>query len=158
MLDELEYFGAVLSEVLRLYPPAGMITRFNRKTETFCGYEVPPNTRMVVSPHMVHRHPKYWDEPETFRPERWIHKTEAERQAFQERTRYAYIPFSAGGRNCIGQKFAQMEAKLILAPLIREFEFFIAPSQRATKHTFTSFVTTKLKPELKISLKMRDIN
>jgi cytochrome P450 len=69
--------------------------------------------------------------------------------------RFAFIPFSAGGRNCIGQRFATMEAKLILAELIRSFVFKVAPSQSDVKFTLTSFVALKTKPRLKVIVKER---
>jgi cytochrome P450 len=73
----------------------------------------------------------------------------------KERIRFAFIPFSAGGRNCIGQRFATIEAKLILAPLIRSFRFQVAPSQRETDFTFTSFMIMKSNPALKIVAQSR---
>ena len=148
-IEKMTYMDAFLNEVLRVYPPVGFITRVNTQDENFDGIFVPKGTRMVVSPHLMHRHPKYWDDPEDFKPERWFDESEAERR------RFAFLPFSIGGRGCIGQQFATMEAKLILAPLIRAFRVAIAPSQRSTEFTFTSSITMKTKPLLKISVKKR---
>ena len=143
MVDEMEYFHAFLMEVLRLCPPAGMIVRTNVRPEVMGGYSIPEGTRFVIPIHLLHRHPHYWDEPEIFKPERWETMDE-------ERVRFVFLPFSVGGRNCIGQRFATIEAKLILAPLLRNFRFQVAPSQRDTDFTFTNLITMKSKPALKI--------
>ena len=149
-IERMEYLDAFLSEVLRLYPPAGLFIRTNRYEEKIAGYTIPIGTRFVIPSHLLQRHPKYWKDPDTFQPERWIHKDPAAKEEFHDKIRFAYFPFSAGGRNCIGQRFATAEAKLIMAPLIYSFSFQLAPSQRYTEHAFSSFITMKLKPDLKI--------
>jgi cytochrome P450 len=154
-IDQMEYVNAFLNEVLRLYPPVGIFVRVNSHQENLGGYTIPPRTRLIISPHLVQRHPHYWDDPDVFQPERWIHDNAEEKDKFNERIRFAFLPFSAGGRNCIGEKFATMEAKLILVPLVHKFNIQIAPSQRDTEHDFTSFITLKTKPGLKISVKPR---
>jgi cytochrome P450 len=155
-VEEMEYFTAFLNEVQRMYPPVGMITRLTCFKENLAGYQIPAHTRLVISPHLLHRHPNYWKDPESFQPERWIHKDDATRKEFMELTRFAYIPFSAGGRNCIGQRFATIEAKLILVSLIRAFIFQVAPSQRDTEFAFTNIITMKTKPGLKVCVKSRE--
>ena len=149
--DKMEYLGAFLQEVLRLYPPAGIIFRFNRRKETLGDAEIPAHTRIAISPHIMHRHPKYWDDPEAFQPERWINVSQLE----VERRRFAFIPFSTGGRNCIGQRFATMEVHLIIAAVVRAFSLQVAPSQKDVEHTFTSHVTMKAKPALCIAVNAR---
>lgn len=146
---QMEYLNAFLQEVLRMYPPVGSILRYNTHEEKWHDVTIPPDTRLVIASHLLHRHPKYWDEPDTFLPERWIDVSLEE----VERRRFAFIPFSAGGRNCIGQQFATMEAKMILAPLVRAFRFVAAPSQRATEFTFSPVpVMLKPTPSFKVSL------
>eukprot|EP00977_Amphora_coffeiformis_P019936 scaffold7670_cov160-Amphora_coffeaeformis.AAC.2 len=142
----MEYLHAFLQEVLRLYPPAGLIPRYNRFKEKLGGVEVPANTRIALSPHLLHRNPKYWDDPESFKPERWINVSDAE----AERRRFAFFPFSTGGRNCIGQNFATLETQLIVAAIVRAFRVEIAPSQKDVEHTFTTSITMKSKPLLRI--------
>jgi cytochrome P450 len=155
-VEEVEYFTAFLNEVQRMYPPVGMITRITRFEETLAGHQIPAHTRLTIPIHLLHRHPKYWKDPESFQPERWIHKDDAAREEFMDKIRFVYIPFSAGGRNCIGQRFATIEAKLILVPLIQAFTFQVAPSQRDTDFTFTNFITMKTKPGLKVCVKSRE--
>ena len=149
-VNNMIYMHAVLQEVLRLYSPVGMLVRFNTYPETFAGYDIPKDTRIVLPMHLLHRHPKYWDDPESFLPERWLNVSDNER----ERRRFSFFPFSAGGRNCIGQRFASLEAQLILAPLLRSFIIQMAPSQREVTHTFTNTITMKTKPRLKIIVKL----
>jgi cytochrome P450 len=153
-VDKMEYLNAFLQEVLRLHSPVGMFTRINTTTEHFGGYTVPAGTRLIIAPYLLHRHPKYWSDPETFEPERWLQKEANEE--FLSQIRFAFLPFSAGGRNCIGQRFATIEAKLIMAELIRSFVFRLAPSQKDTEFTFSNIVVMKTKPRLKIVVKSRD--
>lgn len=149
--DEMEYLFAFMQEVLRLYPPVGFLFRYNTNTEILGDVKVPPNTRLAISPHILHRHPKYWDNPEEFSPERWINVTHDQ----AEQRRFAFIPFSTGGRNCIGQRFATMEACMIVAALVRAFQIEMAPSQKDVAHTFTSSITMKAKPGLHIVVHKR---
>ena len=155
-VEKMEYFHAFLQEVLRMYPPIGAFPRVSTQVESFgTKYKIWPGTRILISVYLLHHHPKYWKDPETFLPERWIFKSDEEKEKFMSDIRFAFIPFSAGGRNCIGQRFATIEAKLILAELIRSFTFAVAPSQSDTKFTLTSFVALKTKPRLKVVVKER---
>mmetsp|Transcript_34479 Transcript_34479/g.83650 ORF Transcript_34479/g.83650 Transcript_34479/m.83650 type:complete len:153 (-) Transcript_34479:296-754(-) len=130
----------------------GAIGRYSNETVTLAGKEIPPNTRIVLSTYVLGRHPKYWDDPNDFKPERWLDKSEE----FSARIRFAFFPFSAGGRNCIGQRFATMEAKLIMAELIRSFVFNLAPSLKGTKFELSNMVVMRPKPDLKVVIKSRD--
>jgi cytochrome P450 len=154
-VEEMEYFNAFLNEVQRMYPAVGTISRETCFEEKFAGYQIPARTNLFISPYLLHRHPKYWKDPESFQPERWIHKDNAAHEEFMAKIRFAFIPFSVGSRVCIGQRFATIEAKLILVSLVQAFSFQIAPSQRDTEFTLTRFITTKTKPLLKVSVKSR---
>ena len=147
-VGKMEYLSAFLQEVLRLYPPAGFFPRTARFKENLGGVEVPAGTRIGLSPHLMHRDPKIWDEPELFSPERWINVTAAE----QERRRFAFFPFSLGGRNCIGQHFATIEAQLIVALLVRACRVDVAPSQKDTELTFATVITMKSKPRFRFTV------
>ena len=150
MIEKMTYFDAFMNEVLRLYPPAGMIVRYNMKEEEFKGEIIPPETRLIIPIHLLHRHPNYWKDPELFQPERWLGKEHP------SSNRCAFLPFSKGPRNCIGYHFAELEAKLLLAPLIRRFAIRLAPSLLDIKFTFTNSITMKLKPALKIEISSRE--
>eukprot|EP00527_Entomoneis_sp_CCMP2396_P002767 CAMPEP_0198146226 /NCGR_PEP_ID=MMETSP1443-20131203/28234_1 /TAXON_ID=186043 /ORGANISM="Entomoneis sp., Strain CCMP2396" /LENGTH=511 /DNA_ID=CAMNT_0043810113 /DNA_START=156 /DNA_END=1691 /DNA_ORIENTATION=+ len=155
-VEEMEYFNAFLNEVQRMYPAIGMLSRKTRFEEKFSGYQIPASTNLFISPYLLHRHPKYWKDPESFQPERWIHKDDAAHEEFMAKIRFVFIPFSVGSRVCIGQRFATIEAKLILASLVQAFSFQIAPSQRDTDFVLTNFMTMKTKPGLKVSVKSRE--
>jgi cytochrome P450 len=154
-VEEMEYFNAFLNEVLRMYPPVGMISRQNIREEKLGGYTIPAGTRLLFPIHLLHRHPKYWKNPDTFEPERWIRKETINGKSWADQIRFAFMPFSAGSRNCIGQRFAEIEAKLILAELIRSFSYLIAPSLQGKDITFTNFVTMKAEQGLKVCAKSR---
>jgi cytochrome P450 len=139
-----------------MYPPVETISRVTRFEEKFAGYQIPAHTKLFISSYLLHRRPKYWKDPESFQPERWIHKDDAAHAEFMAKTRFVYVPFSAGSRKCIGERFATIEAKLILVSFVQAFTFQIAPSQRDTDFTFTSFVTMKTKPDLKVCVKSRE--
>jgi cytochrome P450 len=156
-VEQMEYFNAFLQEVLRMFPPIGMFTRTtNVDGETFgTPYTIRKGTRVIIPVYVLHRHPSYWKNPDTFQPERWIFDNEKARDAFMAEIRFAFLPFSAGGRNCIGQKFATHEAKLIMAELIRTFSIQVAPSQRDVKFTMSNVIAMRTKPRLKIVVKAR---
>lgn len=154
-VDQMEYLSAFLQECLRLFPPVGMLMRLNRYEETFAGYKIPPGTNCVVPVHLLHRHPKYWGlDAEKFQPERWLSKENSGGIGIDTKG-FTFLPFGAGGHNCIGYRFATLEAKLIMAHMVRALRVEIAPSQRDVEHTFTSLITIKTKPGLKVVVKQR---
>lgn len=148
-IKKMSYFNAFMNEVLRLYPPIGMIIRYNEKEENLKGVIVPAGTRLIIPIHLLHRHPNYWKDPEEFQPERWLGEKHPSSH------KHSFMPFSNGPRNCIGYYFAEMEAKLLMAPLIRHFSYRLAPSLYNSDFTFSSFVTMKTNPGLKIVIRCR---
>lgn len=153
-VESMEYLSAFLDEVLRIYPPVGMIVRTACYNETLAGYKVLRGTNLVIPIHLLHRNPKYWTDPETFKPERWMQGDYKGSSGMDSRG-FSFLPFGAGGHNCIGYKFATLETKLIMAHIVRTLRVEIAPSQRETRHTFTNIVTMKAKPGLKVVFKAR---
>mmetsp|Transcript_20202 Transcript_20202/g.43907 ORF Transcript_20202/g.43907 Transcript_20202/m.43907 type:complete len:520 (-) Transcript_20202:1368-2927(-) len=151
-LERMSYFEAFLNEVLRMYPPVGMIVRNTSEWVNLFGENIPPHTRIMIPIYLLHRNPKYWTDPESFKPERWLSTNERDPKFHH----FAYLPFSAGARNCIGQRFAMWEAKLILAPIIREFEMMLSPSLDGVDIKLVSFVTIKSIPSIKICAKQRE--
>jgi len=149
-IEKMAYFNGFMKEVLRLYPPIGMIIRYNVKEENLKGVTVPAGTRLVIPIHLLHRHPKYWKDPEEFQPERWLGEEHPSSH------KQAFMPFSNGPRNCIGDYFAEMEAKLLMAPLIRHFSLRLAPSLRKSDFNFSLFITMKSNPGLKIVIRNRN--
>jgi enediyne biosynthesis protein E7 len=148
-IEKMEYMNAFLQEVLRLYPPLGQILRVSRRAEVMEGVEIPPNTHVQIPNFLIQRHPLYWPEPETFKPERWINPTDEEK----EMRRSAFMPFGGGPRLCIGQQFATMEVRMTLAYLVRAFRILGAPSQRETE--CESLISMRAKPDFKVVVKRR---
>jgi cytochrome P450 len=114
-LPRLRFTGQVLSEAMRLYPPAYAIGREARADCEIGGYAVPAGTIIFVSPWVMHRDPRWFTDPQAFRPERWAGNLA------RELPRFAYMPFGGGPRICIGNRFALMEATLILATVAQRF-------------------------------------
>jgi cytochrome P450 len=111
----------IAQEGLRLYPPAWWIERQAAERDELLGYPVAPGTFMVVSPYTIQRHPRYWERPEEFDPERFT----PERSA--GRPRHVYIPFGAGPRLCVGSRFALLEIQVALVLIARRFRFELVP-------------------------------
>ena len=120
-LDHLPYVHQVLSEGLRLYPPAWILGRRALGEDEIGGYYVAPNTVIAISIYTLHRHPMFWENPENFDPDRFLPERSSRRHKF------AYLPFGAGPRQCIGNGFAQMEASLIITCIAQRFELHLIP-------------------------------
>ena len=123
-LPRLRYTDMVVKESMRLYPPAWA---FGREALADCeigGYYVPAGTQLIVSQWVMHRDPRYYEEPGKFRPERWGDGST------ESLPKYAYFPFGGGPRLCIGQSFAKMEAVLLLATIAQQFRLRSAPGER----------------------------
>ena len=114
-LKRMKYLEQCLKESLRLYPPVPYIGRINNEEFQIDDYTVPKHTTCFVVFYSLHRDPEVFPRPEVFDPDRFSSELTTERNA------YAYLPFSAGARNCIGQKFALLEAKALLASVLRQF-------------------------------------
>jgi cytochrome P450 len=125
-LPRLTYLEQILKEVMRLYPPAGGATRTPLKPFAFGGYTIPPGVSIALSSYVMHRDPQLFPDPLRFDPERFSAENEP------RIPKYAYLPFGAGPRVCIGNAFAMMEAQLILAGTLRRARLSATPG-RAVK-------------------------
>lgn len=120
-LARLPYLNAVVSEVLRLYPPAYLLARTSIASCMIGGYEIPAGTTILTSPWLMHRDARYFDDPHAFRPERWL-------DGLTERLPPGvYLPFGDGPRRCIGQGFALLEAALVTATIAQRYKFRLVP-------------------------------
>uniref|UniRef100_A0A7E4W561 Cytochrome P450 4V2 n=1 Tax=Panagrellus redivivus TaxID=6233 RepID=A0A7E4W561_PANRE len=115
-LGRMKYLECVIKECLRLQPSVPMFGRVLGTDQDVGGFTIPKGTQVIVNPYLIHRDPRHWKNPEKFDPDRFLPENTKGRHAF------AYVPFSAGSRNCIGQRFALMEEKTIIASIIREFK------------------------------------
>ena len=104
--------SACLSETLRLSPPAWLIPRTCLQEDEVAGYRIPAGVGVLISPYVLHRHPEYWERPETFDPQRFL---------TGERPPAAYLPFGGGPRQCIGNHFALLEAAIVAASVLRGY-------------------------------------
>jgi cytochrome P450 len=120
----------VIKETQRLYPSSPFLGRTMKKDDIICGYDVPNGRHILLSPWLMHRNPRYWSDPDSFIPERFL---ETESDPFY------YVPFSVGPRNCVGFKFALYEMKVILARFLKDYKVETVSDQPAEidKQSFT---------------------
>jgi len=134
-LRSLSYTQAVVSEALRLYPPLWMTGRQSIHSCVIGGAAIPAGALVMTSQWVLHRLPKLFDEPDVFRPERWLN---GETSGLP---RCAYIPFGAGPRTCIGLGFAMMESTLLLAAIAQRFRLV-----RTDRRDIQPWATMTLRP------------
>ncbi|OPZ00926.1 cytochrome P450 [Bradyrhizobium sacchari] len=116
-IDRQKFTRAVIDETMRLYPPAFLVARAAREKDNAAGVEIAKGDIIMIAPWLLHRHEKLWEQPNAFIPKRFMSK---------EPDRFAYLPFGAGPRVCIGAPFAQAESVLALARLIGAFRVELA--------------------------------
>jgi len=124
-LENLPYTRQVLNEGMRLFPPAWTLGRRALGEDEIGGYHVAPGTTIAICIYTLHRHPGFWDRPDAFDPDRFTPENSAGRH------KYAFIPFGAGPRQCIGNTFGLMEASLIIAHVAQHHELHLVPGARA---------------------------
>jgi cytochrome P450 len=131
-LPNMVFTDAVAKEAMRLYPPVWALVRSPIKDCEIGGYVVPADSTILMSQWVMHRDPRFYSEPEQFRPERWLDKTWA------AGLKLAYFPFGGGPRSCVGSGFATMEIVLALATIAKRFQLDLEPGWCAeTKLTMT---------------------
>ncbi|SFN09048.1 Cytochrome P450 [Thioclava dalianensis] len=119
-LAQMPLIGQIVNESLRLYPPAGFLSRTAQKPDRLLGREIRRGDTVMLPIYALHRHHALWDAPDAFRPERF---------ATPVHDRFAFLPFGAGPRICIGAGFALQEAGIILATLLARFRFAAVPGR-----------------------------
>jgi cytochrome P450 len=147
-LVKLPHNEMVIHESMRLYPPAWIVSREVIEDIEIGGYPIKKGSILLMSTWVMHRHPQYWDEPERFNPQRFAPGWE------NHIPKYAYFPFGGGPRICIGNQFALMEARLVLATIIQRFHLGLVPGQ-----TITPAPIITLRPEggIQMALTARDL-
>jgi cytochrome P450 len=145
-LPRLKYAGMVVTEAMRLYPPAYAIGRQAARATEIAGHAIAPGDIFIAPTWVVHRDRRWFEEPEAFRPDRWAS------DLAQRLPRFAYFPFGGGPRQCIGNGFAQMEAALILAAIAQRFRLSLVPGQRITP---TPYITLRPEPGIRMRVAHR---
>jgi len=123
-LTRLRYTHMVLQETMRLYPPVWILPRRALEDDEVGGYHVPAGADVLISPYTLHRHPRYWPEPDRFDPARFDPDVQS------DRPRYAHIPFGAGPRFCVGNHLGMMEATFIISALMRDLRLERVPGHQ----------------------------
>ncbi len=119
-LGALPLIHRIVNETLRLYPPAAFLSRTAQAHDRLCGREVRPGDTVMLPIYALHRHHLLWDRPDAFDPDRFLTTPD----------RFAFLPFGAGPRICIGAGFAVQEAVIILATLLSRFRFTAIPGRQ----------------------------
>lgn len=145
-IDNLSSIDRVITESLRLYPPANDIHREPIEDVEIRGYHIPRGATISTPPWVVHRDRRWYDEPDTFKPERW---TDEFRSTLP---RLAYFPFGAGPRRCVGERFALMEATLVLAILYQAYHLEL---RSETPFEVESEITTRPKHPIWMTVEAR---
>ncbi len=145
-VPRLPYTTGVFSESLRLFPPAWAIGRRAKTEYTIGEYTIPAKSILLMSPWVVHRDPRWWPEPERFKPDRW------RPEESEKRPKFAYFPFGGGSRVCIGERFAWAEGVLVLATLAQRWKMRLVPG-----HPVATRAVITLRPQhgMKMTLEPR---
>ena len=136
-VERLPYTSACFQEALRLYPPAWVIEREAVADDEIDGHPIPAGATLIMPTYLIHRDPRLWPNPEGFDPRRFLPENA------RAHPRYAYLPFGAGRRVCVGAGFAILEGTLIAAMIAQRFTFDLAPGVRVV-------------PEPTVTLRPRD--
>jgi cytochrome P450 len=144
---QLEYTQQVIEESMRLYPPAWTTNRVAAGDDEFKGIKIKKGTTFATYIYGVHHSPELWEDPEAFRPERFSKEEKKKHHP------YAFIPFGGGPRLCIGNNFALMEMKLILARMVNRYEFNLAPGQEVRP---LPLITLRPENGIRIEVRKRD--
>lgn len=148
-LPKLAYTGRVIDESMRLYPPIYVIQKTAIEADELGGFAIPAGQDVTISIYALHHHPQHWENPEGFDPDRFL----PERS--EGRERFAFMPFGGGGRICIGNGFATVEAKVVLAMLARSFDLDLVPAHPVVP---TPMITLRPKHGLLMDIHPRGAN
>lgn len=144
----LEYTGRVIKETLRRYPPVYVLFREAMEDIDIDGYRIPAGSKVVLPQFLAHRDKRWWDDPESFRPDRWTEEFEDELPA------YAYFPFGGGPRHCVGFRFAMAFMTIALATIVPRVEFELLSESEVDLH-----LAATLSPaaDVRLRIKKREV-
>jgi cytochrome P450 len=137
-IDRLGYLRRLLSETLRLYPPAWLLSRRTAVEVSMGGHVLPAGASILFSPYTVHRDPSIYADPELFDPDRWLP------ERAKEIPRPAFIPFGAGSRQCLGEGFAWVEATVALATILARWRVRPVAGQTIRKVALAALVPSRM--------------
>lgn len=145
--SELTYTGQIVKESMRLFPPVPGIVREPKEADQIGGYRIPAGTKVFLSQWVVHRDGRWYDDPLAFRPERWTDDMETSLPQF------AYFPFAAGPRRCIGDRFAMLEAQLLLATIYQDYHLELMSNRNIE---IIPTITSRPKKEIQMTIHERE--
>jgi len=145
-VESLHYTHQVILEALRLYPPVWVLTRRCIHADRLAGYQAPAGTDVFMSPYVVQRDPRHWSEPDEFRPDRFGGGAESAAH------RFAFIPFSAGPRHCVGETFATYEMAIHIYQAARRFRLHCA---HAGPPEMEARINLRMREDLMMSVERR---
>jgi cytochrome P450 len=146
-VQQLSYTRMVIQETMRLFPPIWALIRIAAGDDEIGGHKIKAGDKVVILTYIAHHSPKYWEEPETFDPERFAP------ERAKKRVKYSYLPFAAGKRACIGGALSQIENTLALVQLLRRFTPEYVGPQPAKIHA-----TVTLCPKGGLPFKIRELS
>jgi cytochrome P450 len=145
-LPKLNYVEKVFREAMRLYPPVWTMGRFVQNDYTLGGYTIPKGSSLMFSQYVMHHNTKYYDNPESFDPDRWTEEFK------MHLPRFSYFPFGGGIRGCVGEPFAWQEGILLIATISSYWSMRLAPNQSVK---LQPGITLNPKNGIKMKLKSR---
>jgi len=131
-LPHLPTIEKIIKEAMRLFPSAWSISRRAVDDDVIGGYAIPAGAIVALSPYVLHRHPAFWQNPEQFDPQRFTPEQESTRH------RFAYMPFGAGARKCIGDQFALMESSVIVPMVLQRHHLQLVPDHHVEEHALVT--------------------
>ncbi|MGC2571429.1 MAG: cytochrome P450 [Candidatus Nitrosopolaris sp.] len=146
-ISKLKFTEKVLRESMRLYPPVWSLGRYVANDYTLDKYNIPAGSTIMMSQYLIHRDPRYYNEPDSFNPERWSSEAAS-------LPRFSYFPFGGGIRACIGESFAWMEGILLIATISRQWKMHLIPGHRVE---LDPAITLRAKYGMKMKLKRRKV-
>ncbi|MDH5325277.1 MAG: cytochrome P450 [Gammaproteobacteria bacterium] len=144
VLDSMKYSRCFVKEAMRLYPPVWQMSRRCTHTHTVCGHQFKKGDVVWVSPWTLHRNPRYWQDAEAFRPERFLNEENIPKNA--------YLPFSAGPRMCLGRHFGFNEALATVVTAASQFRFTISDQTAARPLKLETLISVKFGGRLLLQL------
>jgi cytochrome P450 len=142
-VSSLVFTRAVIEEAMRLYPPAPVFARDAVQADTIGKIRIEPKTAIMIAPWVIHRHRLLWNAPDYFMPERFAPG------AREKIHRFAYLPFGAGPRICIGMAFAMQEAIVILSTIVQRYRLELSPG-----HKVEPLARITLRPKYGLKMKL----